>query len=176
MAARGSSGSRARVATASRVRPPPPSWPPHWYCTSRRLLLCTGKVYYTLSAARQKDNRDDVAVVRVEQLYPFPQKELSSVLAKYRNVHEVFWVQEESKNRGAWTFMALKLQDLLPDKVVQYVGRDESASPATGSFKLHQIEEQELVTQALGVRPQTSGAVTQPGTVATAKEQTATSG
>jgi len=69
-----------------------------------------------------------------------------------------------------------KLIEMLPDKLVHYVGRDESASPATGSFKLHQIEEQELVTQALGARPQTAGAVTQPGTVATATEQTATSG
>ena len=91
-------------------------------------------------------------------------------------MHEVLWVQEEPRNRGAWTFMSDKLMEMLPDKVVHYVGRDESASPATGSFKLHQIEEQELVTQALGARPQTAGAVTQPGTVATATQQTATSG
>jgi 2-oxoglutarate dehydrogenase E1 component len=146
----------------------------------RRLLLCTGKVYYTLAAAREKGGRDDVAIVRVEQLYPFPGKELSAVLSRYRNAQEVCWVQEEPKNRGAWTFMAFKLQDLLPDQVVHYIGRDESASPATGSFKLHQIEEQDLVAQAIGTRAHSAApeaaAVTHPGTPATATEQTATSG
>jgi 2-oxoglutarate dehydrogenase E1 component len=138
----------------------------------RRLLLCTGKVYYTLVAARAKEKRDDVAIVRIEQLYPFPERELRAVLNKYRDVQEICWVQEEPRNRGAWSFMALRLQEMLPDQVVHYIGRDESASPATGSFKLHQIEEQELVSQAIGSRPQTTAQVAQPGTAATAPQPT----
>jgi 2-oxoglutarate dehydrogenase E1 component len=150
----------------------------------RRLLLCTGKVYYTLLAAREKEKLDHVAIVRVEQLYPFPQKELSGVLSRYRGVQEVAWVQEEPKNRGAWTFMSPRLAEMLPDTVVQYVGREDSASPATGSFKLHQVEEQEIVTHALGARPAsapsaptgTAAQVTAPGTPATATTPTAVSG
>ncbi len=143
----------------------------------RRLLLCSGKVYYTLHAAREKQQRDDLAIVRVEQLYPFPTRELNSIGQKYRHVREVCWVQEEPKNRGAWSFISPRLSDLLSDHVVQYNGRDESASPATGSFKLHQIEEQELVSQALGTRPSSAAAaVTQPGTPATAPQPTSVSG
>ena len=144
----------------------------------RRLLLCTGKVYYTLLAAREKEKlNDEAAVVRIEQLYPFPQKELASVLARYRGVQEVAWVQEEPKNRGAWTFMSPRLAEMLPDTVVQYHGRDEAASPATGSFKLHQVEEQEIVSSALGLRAQPAA---QPGAAAnapsTSKPQPAVSG
>lgn len=145
----------------------------------RRLLLCTGKVYYTLQAAKQKAGIDDVAVVRVEQLYPFPQKELTALISKYRSVQEVAWVQEEPRNRGAWTFMSSRLAEMLPDTVLQYVGRDDSASPATGSFKLHQVEEQEIVSHALGLASRQAPAaasVAGPGTPATATTPTPVSG
>jgi 2-oxoglutarate dehydrogenase E1 component len=136
----------------------------------RRVLFCTGKVYYALAAAREKSKRNDVAIVRVEQLYPFPQRELSEVLNKYRRAEEVVWVQEESKNRGAWSFMSPRLMEMLPDAVLQYVGREESASPAAGSLKMHQVEEQEILTAAMGVRVRAE--VTAPGTPATAVSAT----
>ncbi len=116
----------------------------------RRLLLCTGKVFYTLDAARRKNNIDDVAIVRVEQLYPFPQKELQQIIAKYNNAHEVVWVQEEPMNRGAWSFMSQRLPAILPDlAVLSYVGRPEAASPATGYYHDHVLEEQTIVATAL---------------------------
>jgi 2-oxoglutarate dehydrogenase E1 component len=120
----------------------------------RRVLLCAGKVYYTLAQARQKQANGDVAIVRVEQLYPFPQKELAAVLSKYRRAQEVGWVQEEPKNRGAWSFMDPRLRSMLTDtQVLNYHGRDEAASPATGTMKMHQVEEQELIAHALDVTP-----------------------
>jgi 2-oxoglutarate dehydrogenase E1 component len=120
----------------------------------RRLLLCAGKVFYSLAKAREKENVRDVAVVRVEQLYPFPRKELQTVFNKYRNAHDVAWVQEEPKNRGAWTFMEPRLREMLPEAAtLAYVGRDEAASPATGSYKMHEIEEQELLMHALDLKP-----------------------
>ncbi|CAA9444835.1 MAG: 2-oxoglutarate dehydrogenase E1 component [uncultured Phycisphaerae bacterium] len=120
----------------------------------RRVLFCTGKVYYTLAAARAKENLKDVAIVRVEQLYPFPKKEVQAVLAKYRNARDVSWVQDEPRNRGAWSFMEPRLLELLPDPAtLHYFGRDEAASPATGSTKMHKAEEDELVQQALEIAP-----------------------
>ncbi len=144
----------------------------------RRVLLCTGKVYYTLAAARAKANKNDTAIIRVEQLYPFPQKELTSILAKYPRKEEVCWVQEEPKNRGAWTFMEPRLLNLLPDNVIlAYHGRDESASPAVGSKKNHDKEEEELIAHALELSPKAKPVkeATAPGTPASVKAQTAVS-
>jgi 2-oxoglutarate dehydrogenase E1 component len=116
----------------------------------RRLLLCSGKVYFPLNSARESRKLEEIAIVRVEQLYPYPQKEIQAILAKYRNASEVVWVQEESRNRGAWTFMSDRLESMLPEtSVLNYVGRDESASPATGSHKVHDEEEKELIDRAL---------------------------
>ena len=148
----------------------------------RRLILCSGKVFYTLLHANQKrpaDKQRDVAIVRVEQLYPFPQKEIAAALAKYSRRQEVLWVQEEPKNRGAWSFIAPHLADMLPDNVVlSYVGRDEAASPATGSMKVHQHEERDIVSAALELSPRSKVVqeVTAPATAATAKSATPVSG
>jgi 2-oxoglutarate dehydrogenase E1 component len=146
----------------------------------RRVLVCTGKVYYTLRDARTAAERDgDVAIVRVEQLYPFPEKELQAILAKYPRKQEVCWVQEEPQNRGAWTFIQPRLRGMLPDTLVSYIGREAAASPATGSMKEHIQEERELAATALDVpqkKSQVIGSVVQPGTVATAKDATAVSG
>ena len=115
-----------------------------------RVLFCSGKVFYSVAAARDKASVRNVAIVRVEQLYPFPKKEIQSILARYNKAQEVCWVQEEPRNRGAWQFMEDRLRDMLPDPaVLRYFGRDEAASPATGSFKAHEHEEQELISQAL---------------------------
>jgi 2-oxoglutarate dehydrogenase E1 component len=115
-----------------------------------RVLLCSGKVYYDLLAARSEQTRDDVAIVRLEQLYPFPAPELRDVLDTYPNAADVWWVQEEPQNMGAWDFVYRRLRDLLPaGGEPRYVGREDAASPATGSYKIHQSEQVELVTRAL---------------------------
>jgi 2-oxoglutarate dehydrogenase E1 component len=130
----------------------------------RKVLLCSGKVYHSLAKARdteldannkpvpRKDKLTDVALVRVEQPYPFPAKEIAAVLAKYRTARQVVWVQEEPKNRGCWSFMEPRVRELLPAGVtLTYVGRDEAASPATGSHKMHEVEEEEILSAALGL-------------------------
>ena len=114
------------------------------------MLLCTGKLYYSLAATREKEGVRDTAILRVEQLYPFPKKELQTLLTKYRAAREYGWVQEEPQNRGAWGFMSDHLRGMLPDPaVLQYFGRDEAASPATGSPKMHEVEEREILAHAL---------------------------
>ena len=116
----------------------------------RRILLCSGKVYYELLAGRRERDDDTIAIVRVEQLYPFPGKELEAVFAAYPNARQVCWVQEEPWNMGAWHTMYRRLRRVLPEgRELSYVGRAEAASPATGSYKVHQAEERDLVMNAL---------------------------
>src|SRR6266403_1998445 len=116
----------------------------------RRILLCSGKIYYELLAARRERAIDSVALVRVEQLYPFPAKELEAVFAAYPEARQVYWVQEEPWNMGAWHVMHRRLRRVLSeDRTLNYAGRPEAASPATGSFKVHQAEERDLVNAAL---------------------------
>ncbi len=115
----------------------------------KRLLLCSGKVYYTLAKAKADHKVDDVAIIRLEQFYPLPKEELVAVLNKYHRVSEVCWVQEEPQNRGAWTYIQPILRGMLPDLLVSYHGREAAASPATGSLKMHEAEEAELVHTAL---------------------------
>jgi 2-oxoglutarate dehydrogenase E1 component len=117
---------------------------------ARRVLFCSGKIYYDLFARRaDAGGPRDVAIVRVEQLYPWPAAELAQVVARYKSAREWVWVQEESQNMGAWTFAAPRLQELLGSPV-QYVGRDASASPATGSKLVHDREQAEIVQAAIG--------------------------
>ncbi len=116
----------------------------------RRVVVCSGKLYYDLAAARAKgENADEVAIVRLEQLYPWPAEALSKALGRYNNASEWVWAQEESQNMGAWTFVAPRLRDLIGESF-DYVGRDPSASPATGSHAVHEREQVELVEAALG--------------------------
>ena len=115
----------------------------------QRVLLCSGKVFYTLDAARKASKIDNVAIIRLEQLYPFPKKALEAALGRYRRRGEVSWVQEESANRGAWRYIDPLLRDLLPDNLIKYFGRDASASPAAGSQKLSDMEEAQFVSDAL---------------------------
>lgn len=118
--------------------------------TVRRLLLCSGKVYYDLLVARRERDIDDIALVRVEQLYPLPVKEIEAVLRAYPGAREVYWVQEEPWNMGAWHDMYRRLRRIVPeDRVLAYVGRPAAASPATGSYKVHQAEETDLINTAL---------------------------
>jgi 2-oxoglutarate dehydrogenase E1 component len=113
----------------------------------RRVVLCSGKVYYDLLKERLADEVSDVALVRVEQFYPFPEEQLKRALGRYRKAREWVWAQEESQNMGGWCFMEPRLRALGYE--VQYVGRDASASPATGSLQVHRREQKELVEAAI---------------------------
>jgi len=116
----------------------------------RRLLLCSGKVYYDLLLARRERNIDDIAILRVEQLYPFPGEEIRAAVQSYPNIREVFWVQEEPWNMGAWHDMYRRLRRVVPDeRMLSYAGRTAAASPAVGSYKVHKAEEAELINNAL---------------------------
>jgi 2-oxoglutarate dehydrogenase E1 component len=120
----------------------------------RRVVLCSGKVYYDLLEAKEKREAEgtgtgQVALARIEQLYPWPAAELASSLQRYAHAERVFWVQEEPANMGGWTFVRERLQDaLLPSQQLAYAGRPESASTAVGSLRLHKEQQAALVAAA----------------------------
>ncbi|MEW6439692.1 MAG: 2-oxoglutarate dehydrogenase E1 component [bacterium] len=122
---------------------PSPPQRPH------RLVLCSGKVFYDLLEFREVERVHDAALVRIEQFYPFPESEMERIRQKYADAEEIVWAQEESKNRGGWSFMFPRLLDLFPGRRILYVGRPASASPATGSLKIHKQEQEQLVRAAL---------------------------
>jgi len=114
-----------------------------------RALLCSGKVYFDLLAERERAGDRKTAILRVEQLYPFPKKQLEEQLEGFENLKDVRWVQEEPANQGAWFFMEPRLLKLLgPGRSLRYVGRPASASTATGSHTIHQMEQNRLVKEA----------------------------
>jgi 2-oxoglutarate dehydrogenase E1 component len=121
---------------------------PEASAATRRLLLCSGKVAFDLLAHRAKHPAPAVAVVRVEQLYPFPADEIAALLSVLPAVAEARWVQEEPRNMGAWSFVQPRLAELLGDRPLRYVGRPGNPSPATGSARLHQLEQEHLVEEA----------------------------
>ena len=114
----------------------------------KRLVLCSGKVFYDLVHHRAKEGIDDAAIVRIEQFYPFSKKKLLAIREKYSGVSEVVWVQEEPKNRGGWSFMFPRLVELFADRAIRYSGRTAMASPATGSLRIHKRNQQRLVEEA----------------------------
>jgi len=117
----------------------------------RRVLVCSGKVYYDLLSKREESGQSrEVAIVRLEQFYPWPDDSLKAVLGRYRSAREWVWVQEESQNMGGWGFVSPRLQELMGFPF-QYVGRDASASTATGMHHVHDREQAELVAAAIGV-------------------------
>ena len=113
----------------------------------KTVLLCSGKVYYDLVAEREKLGRKDVAIVRLERLYPLPAITLPPELARYQNLTSVRWVQEEPANQGAWSFMAMNLPALINHQITG-VSRPASSSPAVGSHHRSELEQQALVSQA----------------------------
>lgn len=113
----------------------------------KRLILCSGKVYYDLAAYRDEHQRTDVSIVRVEQLYPLHKPKLETLLKSYQQLDDIVWCQEESENNGAWLHLEPQLRRLF-GKELLYAGRDASASPATGSLAIHQLEQADLVQQA----------------------------
>jgi 2-oxoglutarate dehydrogenase complex dehydrogenase (E1) component-like enzyme len=118
----------------------------------KRIVLCSGKVFYDLNDARKKAEERRVAIVRLEQFYPFPLKVIKETIARYASASELVWCQEEPKNMGGWTFMESRLENLMTrcDRP-RYVGRAESPSPATGSYAVHVKEQEKLVSEALTI-------------------------
>jgi multifunctional 2-oxoglutarate metabolism enzyme len=114
----------------------------------RRILLCTGKVYWDLVAERERNGRTDVAIVRLERLAPLPQEELREAVASYPGDAEIVWVQEEPANQGAWGFVALGLHELLPGRALRKVSRKAASSPAVGTHKVHEREQHAIVEAA----------------------------
>jgi 2-oxoglutarate dehydrogenase E1 component len=121
----------------------------------RRLVLCSGKVAYDLMEARNAAGDTNTAIVRIEQLYPFPGEPLVVRLKRMTNLEEVIWAQEEPQNNGSWFFVEPLLEECLAQAGVaparaRYAGRKASASPATGLMKRHQAEQAALIAHALG--------------------------
>ena len=113
----------------------------------RRVVLCSGKIYYDLLARKQKLGVKDIALIRLDQVFPFPMKEVTRILKKYRNNMLTLWVQEEPENMGAWYYIrnAMKNTEIIP------VTRQPSGSPATGLHKLHDISQKEIVDKVFRV-------------------------
>ena len=120
-----------------------------------RVVLCSGKVYYDLAAAREEGQANQVAIARVEQLYPFPEEEIRAVVESYPSAAEVAWVQEEPRNMGAWRFISDRMEPVLAatGRTLVYIGRPESASPATGMGHRHRQEQAEIMAGALAAVP-----------------------
>ena len=121
-----------------------------------RMVLCGGKVYYDLLEQRRALGLDHVAIVRIEQLYPLPEKRLIAEIEKYSNLKEIVWTQEEPLNQGAWYYLAPHMfRIVVPHptraKVMEPVARPASAAPATGSAKLHVKQQQDLIAGGLGI-------------------------
>ncbi|UJA21326.1 multifunctional oxoglutarate decarboxylase/oxoglutarate dehydrogenase thiamine pyrophosphate-binding subunit/dihydrolipoyllysine-residue succinyltransferase subunit [Thermoleophilia bacterium SCSIO 60948] len=115
-----------------------------------RLVLCQGKVYYDIDGSEQREAAENVAVARVEMLYPFPRPQLTELIERYPNLREVVWVQEEPENMGAWKVMARRVPPILPEGVeLRYVGRPQRASPSEGYPVAHRIEQERIVLTAL---------------------------
>ena len=117
----------------------------------KRVVLCTGKVYYDLIEQQEGLGKNDVAIVRVEQLYPFPKDQIMGVLKRYSKAKEVVWCQEEPENMGAWAFVLRKLQGV----PIEVVARRESSSPATGTLYQHTRQQQYIIKKALDLPPDT---------------------
>ena len=114
-----------------------------------RLVVCSGKVYFDLAKARTEKKLSDVAIIRLEQLYPFPHKAIATELKKYPKLEEVVWCQDEPQNQGAWFFVQHNLLENMSDGMkLAYSGRPASASPACGYAHLHQEQQKSLLNAA----------------------------
>jgi 2-oxoglutarate dehydrogenase E1 component len=114
-----------------------------------RLVLCSGKVYVDLMTSERRKSAEQVAICRIEQLYPFPNVALGEVLAGYPALRDVVWLQEEPENMGAWEFLRPLLADMIGDRCpLRYIGRARSSSPSEGSATWHQLNQKRLIEQA----------------------------
>lgn len=117
----------------------------------KRVIICSGKVAYDLQRRREEKKSSDVAILRVEQLYPFPHKAFSTEMKRFPNATEVVWCQDEPQNQGAWFFIQHQIhENMLEGQRLGYAGRAASASPAVGYAHLHQEQQKALVDQAFG--------------------------
>ena len=124
---------------------------------ARRAVFCSGKVYYDLLEARQVHGIDDIALIRIEQLYPFPIAEYAAMIEQYGHVEEIVWCQEEPQNQGAWYQIRHRLQEPLGEhQQLYYAGRPGAAAPASGIFKVHLQQQQALVEAALDIETKAS--------------------
>lgn len=117
----------------------------------KRILLCSGKIYYELNHLRREQKREDIAILRLEQFYPLPRPKLDAELSSYAEEIPVFWVQEEPANMGAWPFLRCHFGPSIANHPLHGITRPASASPATGSSESHQIEQRLIHQQALGI-------------------------
>ena len=108
----------------------------------KKVILCSGKIYFDLIEAREKLKKDDIIFFRIEQLYPFPAKALAKELRPFAKNAKFYWCQEEPKNMGCWSFIKDKLNEILGKNNLNYVGRIESSTPATGYLKTHNLEQE----------------------------------
>jgi 2-oxoglutarate dehydrogenase E1 component len=123
----------------------------------KRLVLCSGKVYVDLITSERRQTADEVAICRLEQLYPFPRVALGEVLARYPSLRDVVWLQEEPENMGAWEFLRAMLEETLEDRwPLQYIGRARASSPSEGSAAWHQLNQKLLVERAFDLQSRTS--------------------
>jgi 2-oxoglutarate dehydrogenase E1 component len=118
----------------------------------RRVIICSGKIYYELLEARRVNRIHDIAILRVEQIYPFPGPQLDALLARYTDTDDLLWCQEEPKNQGAWDFCKVRIPALIDQRwQLAYAGRQPSSAPAVGSVKLHAQEQQQIINTALDI-------------------------
>ena len=118
----------------------------------KKIIICCGKVYYDILEERRNRNQQNVAIIRLEQIHPFPDQELQAEIGKYSNAEDIVWCQEEPKNQGCWYQIFYYLRIILnQNQKLSYVGREGSPSPAVGFFKLHQKQQQKVVQDALAV-------------------------
>jgi len=125
----------------------------------KKIIFCAGKLYYELAKARREHKITNTAIVRIEQLYPFPHEEVKQIANKYSGAHEIVWCQEEPRNQGAWFFIHSRRNIkvcLHENQKLRYAGRTYSASPASGSLHIHREQQQALIEDALGLREQVS--------------------
>jgi 2-oxoglutarate dehydrogenase E1 component len=114
----------------------------------KKLAFCSGKIYYDLAEGKEKAGGAEVAIIRIEQLYPFPSKQIQTLISKYKNAKDYCWVQEEPENMGAWSYMLRVFGNIR----LRYIGRNESATPATGFSKVHAEQQAGIVTRVFGKR------------------------
>lgn len=131
--------------------------PRNVHAKTTKVLLCSGKIYYDLLAKVQEKGLSNVALIRVEQLYPWPETKLAEILSKYPSSAQIFWVQEEPRNMGSWTYIFSMWNGALSNfseshlngRNIRYIGRDVGAAPAVGSYKKHVIEQESIIEKAL---------------------------
>jgi 2-oxoglutarate dehydrogenase E1 component len=134
----------------------------------KQIALCSGKLYFELAERREKLSRKDIALIRVEQLYPLHKEMLKGILASYPKTAKVAWVQEEPRNAGAFLYMDDALRNQIGVAAVEYIGREASATPATGSKHAHKVQQEQVLTKAVGALP--TGKTDAPATTPPARK------